>query len=227
VTFGLDPIDDGEHALWVDGGRFTGRWGGAPLDLGSVEELRLPGAHSRLNALAAAGAALACGVPPDGIEHAIADFTGVPNRLEHVAELDEELYVNDSAATAPAAALAALRAFAGRDLVVIAGGSDKLLDLRPLADGLARAARQVVLLDGAATPRLAQLLRDHGQSALDGPFGSMTAAVAAARAAARPGSIVLLSPGCASFGLFRDEFDRGDQFRKAVSALCDRAETPA
>jgi UDP-N-acetylmuramoylalanine--D-glutamate ligase len=219
VTFGLEWADDGEDALWVAEGRFAGRWGGEAVDLGPVSALCLPGEHSRLNALAAAGAALASGVPPVAIARAIATFTGVPNRLEPVRELDGVLYVNDTAATAPAAALAAIDAYAGRDLILIAGGSDKRLDLRPLADGLAHAARQVVLLDGAATPRLTQLLREHGQPPLEGPYQAMAAAVDAARGAARAGSVVLLSPGCASFGLFRDEFDRGDQFRAAVLAL--------
>jgi UDP-N-acetylmuramoylalanine--D-glutamate ligase len=215
VTFGVAP-HTGRYALWIESDHFGGRWAGEPIDLGSVSALRLPGEHSRLNALAAAGAALALGVSAEHVRRAIAAFSGVPNRLEHVATIAGVDYVNDSAATAPAAAIAALRAYAGRDVVVIAGGSEKHLALDALADELAVSARRVVLLAGAATPRLESLLRARGYAAIDGPHGSMEMAVRAASAVARAGSVVLLSPGCASFGLFRDEFHRGDEF-KAVA----------
>jgi UDP-N-acetylmuramoylalanine--D-glutamate ligase len=222
ATFGRDETD-GDNALWLAHGRFMGRWDGAEVDLGRVDALRVPGEHSRLNALAAAAAALACGVAPDDIARAIASFNGVPNRLEHVASVGGVAYVNDTAATTPAAALAAMAAYAGRELVVIAGGSDKRLDLAPLADGLARYASRVLLLDGSATATLAELLRARDVRTLEGPFSGMATAVQAAQAMAHPGGVVLLSPGCASFGLFRDEFDRGDQFRAAVRRLADGA----
>jgi UDP-N-acetylmuramoylalanine--D-glutamate ligase len=210
---------DGPYALWITDSRFAGTWAGEAVDLGPVEALRLPGEHSRLNALAAAGAALALGVPPEAIRRAIASFQGVPHRLEHVATIADVDYVNDSAATAPAAALAALRAFSGREIVAITGGYDKHLPMAPLADELARRATHVVLLEGTVTPVIAALLHDRHVHAVHGPFDAMDLAVARAAELARPGSVVLLSPGCASFGLFRDEFDRGGQFRMAVQAL--------
>ena len=226
VTFGFAP-GPGNHALWVQDGRFTGMWDGVRVDFGPVEALRLPGGHARLDVLAAAGAALALGVMPEEIARAVASFGYVRNRLEPLGEIGGALYVNDTAATAPAATLAALRAYAPRHIIAIAGGSDKRLDLTPLADGLARFASRVVLLDGAATATLDALLRARGFTALDGPFQSMEAAVRAAAAAARPDSAVVLSPGCASFGMFRDEFDRGEQFRDAVEQLRLEADADA
>jgi UDP-N-acetylmuramoylalanine--D-glutamate ligase len=226
VLFGANEPQGAGDALWTAAGRFVGRWDSAPLDLGPVDALRLPGAHARLNVLAAAGAALACGVAPQGIARAIAGFGGVRDRLEPLGEVAGALYVNDTAATVPVAAQAALRAYAGRDLIVIAGGSDKKLDLTPLADALAANARRVVALAGTATPALLDLLTARGYVGVDGPFDSMATAVAAATASARPGSVVLLSPGCASFGLFRDEFDRGDQFRAAVARLAAKEDAP-
>jgi UDP-N-acetylmuramoylalanine--D-glutamate ligase len=212
VTF-ADGAHDGERALFVLDGRFVADWEGTRLDLGPVDALAVPGAHNRRDALAAAGAALAVGVTADEVRRGIAAFAGVPHRLERVATLDGVDYVNDSAATTPDAAVAALEAFADRPTVVLAGGFDKGLDLAPLAAALTAHAAGVVLLDGTATPTLAGAL---GPVPVRGPVASMADAVAAAAELARPGGVVLLSPGCASFGLFVDEFDRGDQFRAAV-----------
>jgi UDP-N-acetylmuramoylalanine--D-glutamate ligase len=215
VTFADGP-HDGERTLFVLDGRFVADWEGTPLDLGPVDALAVPGAHNRRDALAAAGAALAVGVTADEVRRGIAAFRGVPHRLERVATLDGVDYVNDSAATTPDAAVAALEAFAGRPTVVIAGGFDKGLDLAPLASAVTSHAAGVVLLDGTATPPLAAALGP--DVPVVGPVASIADAVAAAAALAPPGGVVLLSPGCASFGLFVDEFDRGDQFRAAVQA---------
>jgi UDP-N-acetylmuramoylalanine--D-glutamate ligase len=218
ATFGVEPVA-GDFALWLSAGRFAGRWHGREIDLGPVAALRLPGAHSQLNALAAAAAALAVGVMSEEIARGIAGFSGVPHRLEHVATIGAVDFINDTAATAPAAAVAALRAFAGREVIVVAGGYDKKLPMEPLADELTRSAKRVVLLDGSATPLVQHLLAARNYPAVDGPFDSMEAAVRHAAQVAPPGGVVLLSPGTASFGMFRDEFHRGDAFRAAVRAL--------
>lgn len=205
--------------LWVADGHFLAGWDQRVQDLGPVDALRVPGEHFRANALAAAAAALALGVSAAEIQRGIAAFGGVPHRLEHVATVAGVEYVNDTAATAPAAAVAALRAYAGREIVAIAGGYDKQLPLDPLADELARAARHTVLLAGSATPALEELLRARGYAGVAGTAASMEEAVALARSLAAPGGVVLLSPGTASFGMFRDEFHRGEAFRAAVRAL--------
>jgi UDP-N-acetylmuramoylalanine--D-glutamate ligase len=101
---------------------------------------------------------------------------------------------------------------------LLAGGADKGLDPSPLAEAAARHQATVYLFAGTATPALESALRNRGL-APRGPFAGMTEAVAAARREATPGDIILLSPGCASFGLFRDEFDRGDRFRETVRSL--------
>jgi UDP-N-acetylmuramoylalanine--D-glutamate ligase len=211
--------------LWVEDGMFWAAWEHQPEDLGSVSALRLPGEHSRLNVLAAAGAALALGVTPEEIRRAVAGFGGVPHRLEHVATIGSVDYVNDTAATNPAAAVAALRAYAGRPVVAISGGFDKKLPMEPLADELVRAAEHVVLLDGSVTPAIEEMLRERGHASIFGPVSSMDEAVAAAAGLASAGGVVLLSPGCASFGMFRDEFHRGEAFREAVRSL-ERDDTP-
>lgn len=218
ATFGAAPVDS-DYALWLEGGRFVGRWAGEPVELGAVEVLAIPGEHTKLNVLAAAAAALAVGVSPDAIIRGIAAAEPVPNRLEKIATIDGVDYINDTTATTPAATMAAMQAFGDRNIVAIAGGSEKRVSLAPLANALANRAGRVILLDGAATPGLIDLLKRRGYSAIDGPVGSMDAAVQLASRAATPGSVVLLSPGCASFGMFRNEFQRGDAFRAAVARL--------
>ena len=218
ATFGVAPADSA-HALWLEGGRFAGRWAGELLDLGAVEALAISGEHTRLNALAAAAAALAVGVSPGAIARGIAAAEPIPNRLEKIATIDGVDYINDTTATTPAATVAAMQSFGDRNIVAIAGGSGKKVSLAPLADALANQAGRVILLDGAATPGLMDLLNERRFSAIDGPVGSMDDAVQLASQAATPGSVVLLSPGCASFGMFRNEFQRGDAFRAAVARL--------
>lgn len=176
------------------------------------------GMHQRLNAAAAIAAALTRGADIDSIRIGLDRFEGVKDRAELVAEIDGVLFVNDTSATAPAAAIAALDAYPGRKLHVIAGGFDKQLPLEALGKALAEKSATIILLDGTATPRLMEEIRGAGGSWI-GPFDSMQKAVDAGAQIASGGDVVLLSPGCASFGLFRDEFDRGDKFRESVAHL--------
>ncbi|HEX2282837.1 MAG TPA: UDP-N-acetylmuramoyl-L-alanine--D-glutamate ligase, partial [Thermomicrobiales bacterium] len=224
ATFGIS-VTDADHALWVENDRFAGRWGGSKVDLGPVNNLPIPGNHSRLNALAACAATLAAGVAPDEIRAGLSAAEPVPNRLELIATVDGVDYINDTTATTPAATVAALGAFGDREIIAIAGGSEKRVSLVPLADSLVRRAGRVVLLDGKATPGLLNLLRERGYDTIDGPAGSMDEAVRLASQAAGAGSVVLLSPGCASFGMFRNEFHRGDAFREAVARLKDKVDS--
>ncbi|HMM40360.1 MAG TPA: UDP-N-acetylmuramoyl-L-alanine--D-glutamate ligase [Thermomicrobiales bacterium] len=219
VLFGTGYRPGWKPDVWVEDGHFWAAWEHEPVDLGPTAALRVPGEHAQLNAMAAAAAALAVGVSAAEIRRAIAGFAGVPHRLEPVATIGGVEFVNDTAATAPAAAIAALRAFAGRGVVAISGGFDKRLPMEDLADELARSARQVILLDGTVTPTLARLLAERGVEPAGAPAMSMDEAVARAAALTGPGDVILLSPGCASFGLFRDEFHRGEAFRAAVRRL--------
>ena len=143
-------------------------------------------------------------------------FGGVPARQELIGAVAGVRAYNDTTATTPEATLAALAALPG-PWVLIAGGSDKRLDFAPLAARL-RAAdglRAVVLLPGAGTDRLRPLLAGcRIEAAAD-----MAQAVDRGMALALPGDALVLSPACASFGLFANEFDRGDQFVARLRAL--------
>ena len=177
--------------------------------------LRVPGAHHQANAAAAAMAARVFGVPAETITNALANFPGLPHRLEIVGEFAGRTVVNDSKATTPEAAIAALDAFT-RPVCLIAGGADKGVDLTPLAAAIAnRGVRAVVT--GATGPTLARLLNKHGATAIIA--ADFAAAVATAWAASRPGDVLLLSPGCASYGAFRDYRERGQRFAALVKQL--------
>ena len=198
-------------------------------------DVRLPGQHNLANIAAAAALAKSFGVETEHIRNAIRSFSGVEHRLEFVRELDGVQYVNDTAATAPEAAIAALYSYE-RPIVLIAGGADKNLPFDGLARAIRGRAKAVVLLDGTATPKLIEALQTtddrrpttddsfqpsivHRPSSIVGPYGDFTQAIAAARELADPGDVVLLAPGCASFGMFRNEFHRGEEFRRIVSEL--------
>ena len=178
--------------------------------------LRVPGAHTRVNALVAASLAKEFALTDADIESALPSFPGVPHRLETVGSLDGVTVVNDSAATIAEAALAAVRSFQN-PVHLIAGGSDKQIGLDPFRQ-IGAAAASIHLLEGTATPRIAAILSD-ADASYTGPHQSLAVAMDAARNAAHRGDTIILSPGCASFGMFLNEFDRGDQFRALVQSL--------
>ena len=203
---------------WLEGQAAVVRLAGAEMRLPLPTSPALAGAHNRLNALAAATAARVRGADARAISAGLAAFSGIRDRMERVAEIDGVLYINDTTATAPVAAAAGLGALAGRRVHLLAGGADKKIDPAPLIEAVSEHQPRVYLFQGTATPEIAGRLAARGVTPA-GTFESMAGAVLAATRAAMPGDIVLLSPGCASFGLFRDEFDRGEQFRQAVRAL--------
>jgi UDP-N-acetylmuramoylalanine--D-glutamate ligase len=191
--------------------------------------IQLVGRHNLYNALAAIAVAKAAGCPTELIGTALANFKGVPDRLELLRELNGVRFYNDTTSTSPAATVAALEAFRqslGADstakIILMAGGADKQLQFEQMAEAIANPANRVkklILLDGTATPRLAQTLEVAGVHELSKPYKVFREAVQDAFASAEAGDIVLLSPGCASFGLFTHEFDRGQQFKDLVKEL--------
>lgn len=192
-----------------------------------VAALRLVGRHNLLNALAAATAAGLVGGQRAAMAQVLGSFTGIPHRLERVAEVDGVLYVNDSIATTPDRALAALASLPG-PLILIAGGYDKKLDFAGFARGVLGKVRHLILL-GATAPRIRLAVEQAAaETGLPGPglheVAGMAEAVELARFLARPGDTVLLSPACASFGLFRNYEERGAVFRELVHRLAKGAD---
>jgi UDP-N-acetylmuramoylalanine--D-glutamate ligase len=179
-----------------------------------VSEMRLQGLHNVANALAALAMCEALELPRGPVLEALAAFGGLQHRAQWVADAGGVRYVNDSKGTNVGATIAAVSGLAG-PLVLIAGGDGKGQDFSPLREVLRGKVRHVVLI-GRDAPALAAVLDGvcSTESAVD-----MPAAVRAARAAARPGDTVLLSPACASLDMFRDYAHRGDEFAAAVRSL--------
>jgi UDP-N-acetylmuramoylalanine--D-glutamate ligase len=184
-------------------------------ELLSVDEVPLPGEHMLRNVLGAALAASLAGVQPEHIANAIRDFRGVVHRLETVGEWRGVRWVNDSQATTPDAAIAALRSFGERSVVLIAGGSDKGLDYAAFADEVALHTRAAILI-GETAGEVADRI---GGRVVVERAASMDEAVRRAAAVACPGDVVLLSPAAASFDMFTDYAARGDAFRAAAGRI--------
>jgi UDP-N-acetylmuramoylalanine--D-glutamate ligase len=183
-----------------------------------AEELQLLGSHNIENAMAAAGAALASGLPRDAVAEGLRSFPGVRHRLERVRERDGVLYVNDSKATNVASALAGIGAFE-RGVRLIAGGRPKQESFEPLASAVAERCVAGYLI-GEAAERLAAELAPAAESGVAlSDVGTLERAVERAAAEAKEGEVVLLSPACASFDAFEDFEERGDRFRELVEAL--------
>ncbi|MBI3305023.1 UDP-N-acetylmuramoyl-L-alanine--D-glutamate ligase [Candidatus Parcubacteria bacterium] len=177
------------------------------------DDLRVRGEHNYENMRAAQAVARFIGVSKADVGRVFKSFRGLEGRCEVVRRLGGITYINDTTATMPEAAIAAIEAMP-RPPIVIAGGADKNLDYSGLARAIERRAKAVVLIRGSATDKLKPELGGRPPE-----VGSMAQAVRLARKQARPGDTVLLSPGAASFGLFLHEFDRGQKFVEAVSKL--------
>jgi UDP-N-acetylmuramoylalanine--D-glutamate ligase len=200
----------GEADLVLAGDQLV--WRGEPVI--AVPEIRLRGTHNVENAMAAAAVTLARGVDPGAVRAALAGFGGVAHRLEEVGRVAGVLYVDDSKATNVASAVVGLRSFAG-GVHAILGGRGKQEDYAPLAAALAERGRAAYLV-GEEAGRLAKALAPAGVPLHD--CGDLEQAVAAARAAATPGEVVLLSPACASYDQYRSFNERGDHFKALVRA---------
>ena len=225
VTFGLgEPGSPVDFGLLDRGGTLWLAQGATPLL--AVAELKLAGLHNAANALAALALCHAIGLPFEPLLTALAKFRGLPHRVEPVAVKDGVCFYDDSKGTNVGSTVAALAGLSGTAhgqgarVVLIAGGEGKSQDFSPLKPAVKNAARAVVLIG-----RDAQLIEDalQGASVPVLRAGSMEEAVALAASAARQGDVVLLSPACASFDMFRNYGHRGDVFREAVKRLTDAA----
>ena len=182
-----------------------------------VDELQLRGRHNVLNVLAAAVLADSVGVPADAIAQVARTFSGVEHRLELVREWGGARWYDDSIATAPERTMAALRSFDG-PMVLLAGGRDKKLPWEKAAALIQERVRAVVLF-GEAADLIHGHLQAGGQLQQVVPVKGVEQAVDTAARLARPGDVILLSPGGASFDAYQDFAQRGDHFQELVREL--------
>jgi len=185
----------------------------------AVGDLKLLGKHNWQNACAAVTAVWRAGfTDPEPLRKVLSEFSGLEHRLEFVRELNGVRYYDDSFGTTPETAMVAIEAFA-QPKILILGGSDKGASYDELAATVADTTVRQVLLIGDQAERIRLALEAAGFTDYNPGGNSMGEIVQNARQLAQPGDVVLLSTGCASFGMFHNYKDRGDQFKQAVSAL--------
>lgn len=186
-----------------------------------TSELQLIGTHSQENVLAAITATAVAGIKPDTIREAVINFQGLPHRLQLVGEKKGVKYYDDSYASMPDATVRAIAAF-DRPVTLIVGGSSKKADFDELVAAIPKSKVVRIICIGAEGQRLKQLFQEAGywQPLLDGGQ-TMVEIVAQAADITASGEIVLLSPAAASFDMFANMTDRGQQFQEAVAQLPD------
>jgi UDP-N-acetylmuramoylalanine--D-glutamate ligase len=178
-------------------------------------KLAMPGEHNRLNAALAYKALEAMGLAEEEIFAGLASFPGVEGRLQYLGEYRDIKIYNDNNATTPQAVVMGLRAVGNRDdknIILIAGGAKKDIDPQVLVDEIPYYCKQVILLEGTGTDQIKDLV-------VSTVVPSIEAAIEAALAEALPGDTILFSPGFASFGMFKNEYERNDEFVSLIKKL--------
>jgi UDP-N-acetylmuramoylalanine--D-glutamate ligase len=204
-----------DHGVFVRDGWVAAKLNGHVEAICPLAEIQLRGTHNVENVLAAAACALWIGLGADAIRRAMGRFRAVEHRIEFVRDVRGVQFYNDSKGTNVASTIKALESF-GERVVLIAGGKGKGQDFAPLAEAArGRVGHGIVI--GEDGPKIGAALSAVGIAVSSA--ASMQAAIDTARAQARPGDIVLLSPACASFDMFDNYEHRGDVFKKLVGAL--------
>ena len=207
-----------EEGGWIDAsGHLCLRLARTETRLLHQTELRVLGEHNRANALAAAVAAVSAGASTEAVAEGLRTFGGLEHRLEVVAEIAGVLWVNDSKATNIGSTAVALHSME-RPVVLLLGGRHKGEPYTKLLAALQGRVRSIVAYGEAATAIENDLAAHAAVERVDGPF---EAVVTRAATLAQPGDVVLLSPACASFDMFRDYEQRGRAFKELVARFAE------
>lgn len=206
------------NGCYVKNDRIIFMRNGEEIDVIARDEVALKGEHNLENVLTSIAAAILYDIDLAHVQETLKTFEGVSDRQELVREVDEITYINDTTATNPGAVIVALKTFgADSDIILIAGGVDKVHgEYGDLAEEIVKTCKHVVLFDGDASEAIEKAIA--GRVPISHAT-SMEEAVTGAKAVSATGDIVLLSPGAASFNMFLNEFDRGEQFREEVRKL--------
>ncbi len=219
VVFFSRRADPGtETCAFIQGSDLVWRYRGLEYPTLRTDEIQLLGLHNQENALAALAVGYLAGAGLHAIRSVLTTFAGVEHRLEPVRELAGARWYNDSKATSPAEAVAALSTLAA-PIVLIAGGSDKGVPFDPMAPLVVQKVKALVLT-GPTAPKIEAAVRRAGYARIVHRAADLGEAVQLARAESAPGDNVVLSPGCASFDAYRNFEERGRHFKALVLALC-------
>jgi len=189
-----------------------------------ISDLPLPGPHNLENILAASTVGFIHNIPGEIILKALKNFPGIPYRLEFIEEFKGIKFYNDTCATTPEATLAALESFSKHPIILILGGKDKKLNYGNfgIAIGKNKNIKRIILLQHPAydaSLKILSALKKHLDSEKIIQISNLKVGVEIALQQAKANDLILLSPAAASFGMFKNEFDRGDQFNKIVKNL--------
>lgn len=182
----------------------------------SLEEIKLRGRHNLENIAAASLASLHHGADIDTIRMVVRQFSSLPHRLEFVKSVNGVDYYDDSFSTVPETTIAAINSF-HQPIILILGGSEKGSDFQEMGKAIAKSNVKAVIVIGQMTQRITSALKSanyQGKLILD--CKTMPEIMAQAKNLVQPGDVVLLSPACASFDMFANYKDRGDQFKNEV-----------
>lgn len=207
-----------EQGAFLRGGQILVRRAHLEQEICPIADLRVRGGHNVENVLAAVAIGALCAVPAPRIREAVTHYTAGEHRIEFVRDWHGVSFYNDSKSTTPSSTLAAVRAFSGRPIILLAGGRDKGLPWGELAQVIQERVQRLIAF-GEAAETIAREVQQAGQSTIVEQAGDLDAAVGRAIQVARPGHVVLLSPGCTSFDAFSDYAERGRRFKALVWAV--------
>jgi len=220
LLFSLSSLEDREGA-YIKEGSITLALEGEEIPIIPVSEIGLRGPHNIYNACAMCAVGAAIEMPAEIMSKTLRDFKNVHHRLELIDEVKGIKFFNDSAATTPEAALAGINSFTEK-IHLICGGSSKKLSLDNFAKKIAgnKNILKIYLLKGEATENLEAKIKNNGASSkIVKTYDNIKDAVLMAYQNAQKSEVVLLSPGCASFGMFANEYDRGNKFIEIVEKI--------
>ena len=234
--YSTKALPPGIYGAWQDtdeNGKFSGkaRLPGNDTPVTLLRSVSVPGAHMRANVLNAALVMALSGIRAENVSNILSRWKGIPHRLQYFHVWNRKNmrlhFYNDSCATVPEAAAAAVRSFKA-PVILIAGGTDKGLEQNALSEAISHDAQKRIqslyLLSGTATDKLTKLLRDDG-TPFYGPYDSLGELLDALKTnecaddERKANEVVLFSPGATSFGMFTNEFERGSKFMEEVKRV--------
>ncbi len=213
-----------EPGCYLENDELVFQSGEYKMAFAKISDLPLPGPHNLENILAASTVSFIHNISSEIILKALKNFPGVPYRLEFIGEFEGIIFYNDTCATTPEATLAALESFPKQSIILLLGGKDKKLNYENFgkAIGKNKKVKKIILFQHpaySASQKISSALKKHLDPEKIILTSNLKAGIKAALQQAQANDIILLSPAAASFGMFKNEFDRGDQFNKIVKNL--------